>query len=102
MDIWKIVYWCVWLHFWFSIIYAIDVLRRLFWDKTPTPTVRKEQARQSAIEAYNMLKDVIGGFPAYFCIFLGTLLSTLVTFSYIRNLFRKKQGGADANTDSEA
>jgi len=91
MDIWKIIYWCVWLHFWFSVIYAFDILRRLFWDKTPAPDARKERARRNAIEGYDMLKNILGGFFAYLCIFLGMLLSTLVTFTYIRNLFRKKK-----------
>lgn len=91
MDIWKMIYWCLWLHIWFSAIYSIDLLRRIFWTETPESSPRKQELNKSVIEAFNMLKEIIGEIASYICLFIGVMLSTLITFAYIRKLFRRKK-----------
>lgn len=91
MDIWKVIYWCIWLHFWFSAIYAIDLLRRIFLATTPDSSPRKKELHKSFMEAFDMLKEIIGETASYVCLLIGIMLSTLVTFTYIRKLFWRKK-----------
>lgn len=85
MDIWKIIYYTLWVHVWFSIIYSMHVLWYVFVRKTKdTDDDYLKQSRKHTNEIFDRISGMIGKAAACATIFIGIFLTSVIAFSYLR------------------